>query len=74
MICGSPLFIWGHRLPLPVRSESGSVSLGQSFRAIGRPRTAENGIEFVQIDVPTIEAGYPNDRYWVFKDCALPRA
>jgi|GEM_PF-2353001 len=72
MICGSPLLIWGHDMPLPIHSEAGGVGLGQRFTVLSGPRTTDRGGNYIQIDVPTIEAGFPNDHYWILRDCALP--
>jgi hypothetical protein len=72
MVCGSPLLLWGRGMSLPIRSEAGGVGLGQTFTVLAGPRTSDRGGTYIQIDVPTIEIDFPNDHYWIVRDCALP--
>jgi hypothetical protein len=72
MICGSPLYLWGHGMPLPDRSIAGGVSLGQQFTVLAGPLMTNRATSYIQIDVATIELDYPGDHYWILRDCALP--
>ena len=72
MGCGSPLLLWGRDMSLPIRSEAGGVGLGQRFTVLAGPRTSDRGSTYIQIDVATIEDDFPNDHYWILRDCALP--
>jgi len=72
MVCPSPLFLFTSPTSVPQHSIAGGVGIGQRFTVLTGPRTTNEGVNYIQIDVTTVEADYPNHHYWVLRDCASP--
>ncbi len=72
MVCASPLFLFASPTSVPRRSIAGGAGVGQRFTVLKGPRTTNEGINYIQIDVAAVEADFPNAHYWVLRDCASP--